>query len=65
MVNPSDPSTGILIDLDMAARDKDPDSGVKLELSPLPGGTVPFRAADLCDDDPLPRVLCRKTRHQS
>ena len=59
MVDPSDRSRGILIDLDMAARDKDPDSGLKLELPPLPGGTVPFRAADLCDHDPLPRTLYR------
>ena len=59
MVDPSDPSKGVLIDLDMAARDKDPESGVKLKLPPLPGGTVPFRAADLCDHDPLPRTLYR------
>ena len=59
MVDPSDASKGILIDLDMAARDKDPDSGVKLEIPPLPGGTVPFRAADLCNHDPLPRTLYR------
>jgi len=59
MVDPSNPSSGILIDLDMAARDKDPDTGMKLELPPLPGGTVPFRAAELCSDDPLPRVLYR------
>ena len=32
---------------------------MKLELPPLPGGTVPFRAADLCDHDPLPRTLYR------
>src|SRR5260370_9290220 len=59
MVNPSEPSMGILIDLNMAAHDKDPDSGIKLELTPLPRGTIPFQAAELCYHDPLPHTLYR------
>src|SRR5260370_3516096 len=36
MVDPSDPSPGILSDLDMAARDNDPESVLKLERPPPP-----------------------------
>ena len=59
MVNSDDPAFGVLIDLDFAARDRDPDTGHRVVLPSVPGGTLPFRAIDLCAGDPLPRSLYR------
>ncbi|KAF8334069.1 uncharacterized protein EI90DRAFT_3050882 [Cantharellus anzutake] len=55
----SDQTRGILIDLDMAVRDRNPDTGETLNVPVLPGGTVPFRSIDLCYPDPLPRAIYR------
>src|SRR5258708_29402069 len=59
MVDSDHPDIGVLIDLDFAVRDRDPDTGARFGLPPMPGGTVPFRAIDLTTKDPLPRTLYR------
>ncbi len=59
MVHPEEPRKGILIDFDMAVLDKDPKTGIFLEVEPYSGGTLPFRAAELCQEQPLPRSLYR------
>ncbi|KAF8323590.1 uncharacterized protein EI90DRAFT_3292308 [Cantharellus anzutake] len=59
MVDCGDPCKGILIDLDMAALDRDPDTDVLLDVPALPGATLPFRSIELCYPDPLPRTRYR------
>ncbi|KAF8336882.1 uncharacterized protein EI90DRAFT_81962 [Cantharellus anzutake] len=59
MVDSNDHTRGILIDLDMAVRDRNPGTGEVLDVPALPGGTVAFRSADLCGPEPLPRALYR------
>ncbi len=59
MIDSEHPDIGVLIDLDFAVRDRDPDTGVRFVLPPMPGGTVPFRSIDLSTKDPLPRSLYR------
>ncbi|KAF8329983.1 uncharacterized protein EI90DRAFT_3061152 [Cantharellus anzutake] len=59
MVDLNDPTKGVLIDLDMAVRDKDPDTNTLLDVPPLPGATLPFRSVELCYPDPLPRTRYR------
>ena len=59
MVHPEEPEKGVLINFDMAAQDKDPNTGARIDLPPMQGGTLPFRAVDLCCEDPLPRSLYR------
>ena len=59
MVHPEEPRKGVLIDFDMAVLDRDPKTGNFLEVQPFTGGTLPFRAAELCQEQPLPRSLYR------
>ena len=59
MVNSDEPAFGVLIDLDFATRDRDADTGDRFVLPSMPGGTLPFRAIDLCTRDPLPRSMYR------
>src|SRR5260221_10845987 len=57
MVHPEEPRKGILIDFDMAVLHKDPKTGIFLEVEPYSGRTLPFRAAELCQEQPLPPSL--------
>lgn len=57
MVNADDHSVGVLIDLDIAVRLKDPDSNSPLTIQPVPGGTLPFRAIDVLDQQDDVRTL--------
>ena len=57
MVHPEEPRKGILIDFDMAVLDKDLKTGIFLEVEPYLGGTLPFHAMELCQEQPLPHSL--------
>ncbi len=59
MVDSERPDIGVLIDLDFAAHDRDADTGARFDLPSMPGGTLLFRAIDLCATDPLPRSFYR------
>src|SRR5258705_8777696 len=59
MIDSEHPDIGVLIDLDFAAHDRDTDTGARFVLPSMPGGTLLFRAIDLCATDPLPRSLYR------
>lgn len=58
MVDPSVPTSGVLIDLDMAAQVK-PHSGKPLEVVPILTGTTPFLAIDLLGDTPPSKAYYR------
>jgi serine/threonine protein kinase len=57
MVRSDDHSVGVLIDLDIAVRIKDGDRN--LPFKPVPGGTIPFRAVELCHDGPATKLFYR------
>ena len=57
MVRSDDHSIGILIDLDIAVRIKDGESD--LPFKPVPGGTTPFRAVELCHEGPATKLFYR------
>ena len=59
MVDSDHPDIGVLIDLDFAVRDRDPDTGVCFALPLMPGGTVPFCSVDLSTKELLLRSLYR------
>lgn len=58
MVDASDPSIGVLIDLDLAATIKD-DDGNPCPVKPMLTGTKPFLAIDLLQDTPVLRPYYR------
>lgn len=58
MVDPSSPTTGVLIDLDLAARVKD-EYGNPLDVIPVLTGTTPFLAIDLLGDAPPSKAYYR------
>ncbi|KAF8334774.1 uncharacterized protein EI90DRAFT_462426 [Cantharellus anzutake] len=47
MVDSSDPTKGVLIDLDMAVRDRNPDTGESLNVPVLPGAPVRHRPHEI------------------
>jgi len=55
MVDASDQSVGVLIDLDLAVRLKDGERFIPFE--PVPAGTLPFRAIDVLDQGELVNEL--------
>lgn len=59
MVDARDNSVGVLIDLDLAVRLKDGDK--RLPFKPPPGGTLPFRAIDVLqqEDEPIRELFYR------